>query len=97
MKHLDGSVYFDDAQEVGVSVGATSIASNSYSRYAKRVLDLLIAIALVPIIAPVIAVLWVLVRREGGRGFSAITASGAMARCSSAGKFAPWFPMPNRS
>ncbi|MGP9791729.1 sugar transferase [Roseinatronobacter sp. NSM] len=69
MKHLDGSVYFDNAEEVGASVGATRIASNSYSRYAKRVVDLLIAVALVPIIAPVIAVLWVLVRREGGAGF----------------------------
>ncbi|MBR3369166.1 MAG: sugar transferase [Rhodobacteraceae bacterium] len=84
MKHLDGSAYFDDAQEVGVSVGATSIASNSYSRYAKRVLDLLIAIALVPIIAPVIAVLWVLVRREGGPGFfghNRVGRDGQMFKC----------------
>lgn len=36
---------------------------------AKRVFDILFALLLLPVIAPVIAVIWVLVRREGGPGF----------------------------
>ena len=38
-------------------------------RISKRVLDVMISIALIPLVLPIIALLWVLVRRDGGPGF----------------------------
>ncbi len=40
-----------------------------YRKHGKRAFDLTLAILLLPILAPVIAVLWILVRRDGGPGF----------------------------
>lgn len=40
-----------------------------YSRVTKRVFDLVLAALLLPVLLPVIAVLWVLIRRDGGAGF----------------------------
>ena len=40
-----------------------------YRNYGKRAFDLTLAVLLLPILVPVIAVLWVLVRRDGGPGF----------------------------
>ena len=38
-------------------------------RISKRVLDVIVSIALIPLVLPIIAVLWVFVRRDGGPGF----------------------------
>lgn len=43
--------------------------SGFYRNYGKRAFDLTLAVLLLPILAPVIAVLWVLARRDGGPGF----------------------------
>lgn len=40
-----------------------------YRRVGKRVFDLLLAMALLPLIAPLIAILWLAARRDGGPGF----------------------------
>ncbi len=45
------------------------VDSSAYEKYGKRVLDLTLAVLLVPILAPVIGMLWLLVRRDGGPGF----------------------------
>lgn len=53
----------DDADVVGVQ------ADRLYRRYGKRLFDLLLALALLPFLAPIIAFLWVIVRVEGAPGF----------------------------
>lgn len=40
-----------------------------YLMAGKRIFDLILAIAMLPILAPVITVLWMLTRRDGGPGF----------------------------
>ncbi len=40
-----------------------------YARGGKRVFDLVLAVLLLPLIAPAVAALWLLVRRDGGPGF----------------------------
>ncbi|WP_349294668.1 sugar transferase (plasmid) [Thioclava sp. 'Guangxiensis'] len=40
-----------------------------YRRCGKRVFDLFLAILLLPVLLPVIAALWLMVRRDGGAGF----------------------------
>lgn len=47
----------------------TAIASKGYRGVTKRVLDLVLAVLLLPTLIPVIAVLYVLVRLDGGPGF----------------------------
>ncbi len=59
-------------------------AQTLYLRFGKRIFDLAFALLLLPAIAPVIAVLWVLVRRDGGPGFfghKRIGLSGQTFRC----------------
>ncbi len=58
--------------------------SRFYLRIGKRALDLALATALLPVVAPVIALLWVLVRLDGGAGFFAhirIGQSGVPFKC----------------
>lgn len=40
-----------------------------YASYVKRVLDIVLAVLMLPILVPVIALLWLTVRRDGGNGF----------------------------
>ncbi|ABG33315.1 exopolysaccharide biosynthesis protein [Roseobacter denitrificans] len=40
-----------------------------YKKAGKRVFDLVLALALMPVLVPLIAVLWVLTKRDGGSGF----------------------------
>jgi exopolysaccharide production protein ExoY len=40
-----------------------------YAAYFKRPLDLILAVLMLPILVPVIAFLWLMVRRDGGAGF----------------------------
>ncbi|WP_293574399.1 sugar transferase [Phaeobacter sp.] len=61
-----------DPQTIGHSVvnGHSEPALGSaYATFGKRALDIALAIALLPMIAPVIAVLWLLARKDGGSGF----------------------------
>ncbi len=44
-------------------------AQGIYRQFAKPIFDTLLALALLPLLVPVIAVLWLLVRLEGGPGF----------------------------
>ena len=60
--HLSSSPYTD--AKVGNGAGAAL-----YRRYGKRVFDVLFAITLLPVLIPVILVLWVIVRSDGGPGF----------------------------
>lgn len=46
-----------------------AISPGFYRRFGKRTFDILFAVALLPIIAPVVAVLWAIVRLDGGPGF----------------------------
>jgi len=49
--------------------GVTSFNVFSYADGGKRLIDLILAMCLLPILAPVIAILWFVVRRDGGSGF----------------------------
>ena len=42
-----------------------------YARYGKRVLDLAVCLALLPVVVPIVALVWALVRRAGAPGFFA--------------------------
>lgn len=44
---------------------------NLYARLGKRILDLTLALMLLPALGPLILILWALVRRDGGAGFFA--------------------------
>ncbi len=44
-------------------------AESLYNRFGKRLLDLVLAVLMLPVLIPVIALLTVLVRRDGGRAF----------------------------
>lgn len=66
MAHKD--ILASGQMQASVEEGAPT---SLYARFGKRLLDLLFAVAIAPVILPVIAVLWVLVRREGGPGFFA--------------------------
>jgi exopolysaccharide production protein ExoY len=48
---------------------STRLRSGLYASVGKRVMDLILAFALLPILVPVIAVLWALTRLDGGPGF----------------------------
>ncbi len=67
MKHEEFSSL--SATQVGVIPSIDD--KNLYSKYLKRAFDLLFAIALLPVLLPIIAVLYVLTRINGGSGFFA--------------------------
>lgn len=73
MKHVDFSQsvnVIEDARDLS----GTSIRGGSagfYRRSGKRVFDLALVILLVPVLVPVILILWALVQRDGGAGFFA--------------------------
>ncbi|WP_170327875.1 sugar transferase [Ruegeria arenilitoris] len=54
--------------------------SGLYSGLGKRAFDIVFALLLLPVVAPVIAVLWCLVRRDGGPGFFGHTRVGQNAK-----------------
>ncbi len=45
-----------------------SMMQRIYAGYVKRILDLLLCMVLVPVLLPFLAVIWLLVRRDGGAG-----------------------------
>jgi exopolysaccharide production protein ExoY len=44
-------------------------AQKFYTRYTKRIVDICLALILLPVLVPVIAVLWAMTRTDGGPGF----------------------------
>lgn len=60
-------VTFNNADFAATSGTITS--SGFYNRFVKRAFDIVFAILLLPILLPVIAVLWVISTRDGGAGF----------------------------
>lgn len=67
MKHED----FSSLSATHVSVIPSLKDKKLYRRYFKRTFDFLFAVALLPVLLPVIAVLYVLTRIQGGPGFFA--------------------------
>ncbi len=66
---------FVAAHEASVEAFAPA-ADSTYRRYGKRAFDIILALLLLPLLAPVIGVLWVLTKRDGGPGFYAQTRVG---------------------
>ncbi|PCJ04785.1 MAG: exopolysaccharide biosynthesis protein [Rhodobacteraceae bacterium] len=64
--------YVDNFEPLFVDVTTAlreSANEGYYAKGGKRVFDLILAVLLLPLIAPVVAALWLLVRRDGGPGF----------------------------
>lgn len=73
MKHLHtgnwiGTLY---APSKSVESGREVQPEGIYARYGKRTFDIVLALLLLPVIAPVLFGLWLIVRRDGGPGFFA--------------------------
>ena len=64
MKHINIST----ASVASVAIAKPIEQNSVYSRFGKRLVDLALVIVAAPIIVPVIAILWLLVRRDGGEG-----------------------------
>ncbi|WP_108838572.1 sugar transferase [Tateyamaria sp. Alg231-49] len=62
---------YEDISGVGADAIALPKTENVgwYERFGKRVLDIALALVLFPLLAPVVAVLWMIARAEGGSGF----------------------------
>jgi len=79
--------YVDDFEPLFVDVSTALRAPTDkgfYGNGGKRIFDLALAVLLLPLIAPVIAALWLLVRRDGGPGFfghSRIGRNGQVFKC----------------
>jgi len=72
---------FFDARDRRASV---SPHKNFYGLYGKRIFDIALALALLPLLLPLISVVWLLTRRDGGPGFfgqTRIGMSGQSFRC----------------
>lgn len=67
MKHEE----FSSLSATQINVSQTLDNKNLYNQYFKRCFDFLFAIALLPVLVPVIAILYVLTRMQGGAGFFA--------------------------
>jgi len=79
--------YVDNFEPLFVDVSTALRAPTDkgfYAKVGKRFFDLALAVLLLPLIAPVIAALWLLVRRDGGPGFfghSRIGRNGQVFKC----------------
>ena len=61
---------FDPEFFVDVQASApTHPVKGIYRKFGKRAFDIALAVLLIPIIAPIVAMLWFVVRRDGGNGF----------------------------
>lgn len=78
MKHADfsQSVNLITDPQKGRKSTVTSDGALSYRMAGKRVFDMCLAVLLVPILSPVIFALWLIVQRDGGKGFYAHTRVG---------------------
>ncbi len=79
--------YVDNFEPLFVDVSTAlraPIDKGFYAKVGKRIFDLALAVILLPLLAPVIAALWFLVRRDGGPGFfghSRIGRNGQVFKC----------------
>lgn len=51
-----------------------------YARFGKRTFDIVLALLILPVVAPLVAVMWLTVRRDGGAGFFGHTRVGRNGR-----------------
>ena len=69
MKHSTISVEgVQPADNFVVEYPIQDVATGGYARFAKRIFDLALCVIAAPVLVPVIAVLWFVVRRDGGPG-----------------------------
>jgi lipopolysaccharide/colanic/teichoic acid biosynthesis glycosyltransferase len=68
MKDMSNPEYTTSFNISGKTPETTQIRS-VYRNFGKRLFDIALAVLLLPIIGPVVLVLWLLVRRDGGSGF----------------------------
>lgn len=62
--------FFSNTTEIqSTDVPVEISKDNFYSRFGKRAFDLAFAVAILPLAAPLVMLLWVLVRLDGGPGF----------------------------
>ncbi len=74
----------DDITVAGQVVPDRAASKSVYARVLKRPFDLAVCILLLPVVAPIVTLLWVLVRSDGGRGFYGhmrVGRDGRMFRC----------------
>ncbi|MEY1557810.1 sugar transferase [Yoonia sp. R2331] len=75
----------DDASTILTASGPVRASRSSlYARHFKRPFDIALSIVLIPLIGPLVAVLWLLVRCDGGSGFYGhprVGRNGRMFRC----------------
>ncbi|MFL4472276.1 sugar transferase [Tateyamaria armeniaca] len=66
-----GALKYEDFSAIAADVTAVPETENDglYARYGKRLFDLVCAGLLLPLLVPVIAILWLIARRDGGPGF----------------------------
>ncbi|MEL7091886.1 MAG: sugar transferase [Pseudomonadota bacterium] len=60
-----------DLRSLATSSNPTSALADPYAAYGKRMLDLIIALLLLPVLVPMIVIMCLLVRRDGARGLFA--------------------------
>lgn len=59
------------SSDIDARAGYDHPPGNFYTHYGKSIFDMLFALLVLPLIAPVVALLWLLVKRDGGPGFFA--------------------------
>lgn len=69
LAEVTDSVDFVGSPEIARDVAAAHNRNSVYGTYGKRVVDIAFCILILPLALPLIAVLWVLTRRDGGPGF----------------------------
>lgn len=63
-----GELIRNEPENVSQSAKRRSLSQRVYGNYVKRALDLAMCLMLMPALLPVMAVIWLLVRRDGGPG-----------------------------
>ena len=69
MSYYGGSAFADAAEPRVVAETELHHGNRLYARFLKRPFDLALALLALPVCLPAIALLWALVRLEGGPGF----------------------------
>lgn len=74
MKHSFAGMKFEQIMQDSAAIeriypASRHVRRGTYARLLKRPLDILLAVLMLPALVPVIALLWLLVRRDGGNGF----------------------------
>ena len=74
MKHSFAGMNFEQILQASAAIARVYPLSKrgrtgAYAAYVKRPMDVVLALLMMPVLVPVIVVLWFLVRRDGGTGF----------------------------